>query len=265
MRRLIALLFGGRLQIVLIASFALVAALTVGLNTLVISRVINDYLAAVRADRVERDMKLADAFYQLKLDEIAAISHRLVLDPWVVAICQVLPRAAPRPSGSLTKRLPTRSRYWPWVARTSSPCSIPKATFWPDGFCRRRAVHLPLRRRAIGNSCRLLRRCCRPAQTRPALNHSSRVPGAGGIRATGTHLIDRYLQGCSRTFRSPRGHGRLAVTGISPLRSEDGRVIGVVLSAYLFNNDFTLVDRIKEVAGIDTVTIFLGDLRVRPT
>ena len=37
---------------------------------------------------------------------------------------------------------------------------------------------------------------------------------------------------------------------------------GAVLSAYLFNNDFTLVDRIKEVAGIDTVTIFFGDLRV---
>ena len=34
------------------------------------------------------------------------------------------------------------------------------------------------------------------------------------------------------------------------------------MSVYLFNNDFTLVDRIKEVAGIDTVTIFFGDLRV---
>ncbi len=31
---------------------------------------------------------------------------------------------------------------------------------------------------------------------------------------------------------------------------------------HLFNNDFTLVDRIKEVAGVDTSTIFLGDQRV---
>jgi two-component system NtrC family sensor kinase len=30
----------------------------------------------------------------------------------------------------------------------------------------------------------------------------------------------------------------------------------------MFNNDFTLVDRIKAVAGVDTSTIFLGDLRV---
>ena len=38
--------------------------------------------------------------------------------------------------------------------------------------------------------------------------------------------------------------------------------MGAVLSVYLFNNDFTLVDRIKEMAGVDTVTIFFGDLRV---
>ena len=45
-------LFGGRLQIVLIASFSVIAALTVGLNTLVTSRVIQDYLAAAEANLV---------------------------------------------------------------------------------------------------------------------------------------------------------------------------------------------------------------------
>ena len=34
-----------------------------------------------KTDLVARDMDLARAFYQLKLDEIAAISHRLALDP----------------------------------------------------------------------------------------------------------------------------------------------------------------------------------------
>jgi two-component system NtrC family sensor kinase len=46
------------------------------------------------------------------------------------------------------------------------------------------------------------------------------------------------------------------------VRNQEGRIIGAVLSAYLFNNDFTLVDRVKEIAGVDTATIFLGDLRV---
>jgi two-component system NtrC family sensor kinase len=42
----------------------------------------------------------------------------------------------------------------------------------------------------------------------------------------------------------------------------DGQVSGAVLVGHLFNNDFTLVDRIKAVAGVDTATIFFGDLRV---
>ncbi|MFN3763567.1 MAG: cache domain-containing protein, partial [Anaerolineae bacterium] len=58
------------------------------------------------------------------------------------------------------------------------------------------------------------------------------------------------------------GTAGLALVGVSPLRDHAGRRIGAALSAYMFNNDYTLVDWIKEVAEIDTVTIFLGDLRV---
>jgi two-component system NtrC family sensor kinase len=50
--------------------------------------------------------------------------------------------------------------------------------------------------------------------------------------------------------------------GASPVISEDGELLGTVLVGHLFNRDFTLVDRIKEVAGVDTATIFFGDLRV---
>jgi two-component system NtrC family sensor kinase len=41
-----------------------------------------------------------------------------------------------------------------------------------------------------------------------------------------------------------------------------GELQGSVLTGHLFNNDFTLVDRVKDVAGVDTATIFFGDLRV---
>jgi len=84
MRAFFLHLLSGRLRTMLTVSFALVAALTVGLNALVVSRVINEYLTAAEAERVARDLKLAETFYQLKLDEVAAISHRLVLDQWVV-------------------------------------------------------------------------------------------------------------------------------------------------------------------------------------
>jgi hypothetical protein len=49
---------------------------------------------------------------------------------------------------------------------------------------------------------------------------------------------------------------------VTPLQDAQGTTTGAVLAFHLFNNDFTLVDRIKNVAGIDTATIFFGDLRV---
>jgi hypothetical protein len=113
MRRFISTLLGGRLQIVLIASFSLVAALTVGLNTVVISRVINDYLAEAMDERVARDMDLADAFYQLGLDEVT--------------------------SSLLISRSSTRSPSRVWAARISSSCWMSKAALWRDGLCRQRA------------------------------------------------------------------------------------------------------------------------------
>jgi two-component system NtrC family sensor kinase len=70
------------------------------------------------------------------------------------------------------------------------------------------------------------------------------------------------LRAAPEPFDSREGKAGLALAGVYPVRGEDGRVIGAVLAAHLFNNDFTLVDRIKEVAGVDTATIFFGDLRV---
>ena len=98
-------LLGGRLRKVLIASFCLVAGLTVGLNALVTSRVIQEYLTSAESNLVARDMDLAKAFYQLKLDEVSAISHRLALDPWVIQNLNRLLQAFRRPSRSSTSRL----------------------------------------------------------------------------------------------------------------------------------------------------------------
>src|SRR5512139_1676622 len=83
MRRFLSDLLGGRLLAVLVACFSLVAALTVGLNAIAVSQVIRSYLETSEANLVARDMNLAKAFYQLKLDEVAAISYRLALDPFV--------------------------------------------------------------------------------------------------------------------------------------------------------------------------------------
>jgi len=74
-------------------------------------------------------------------------------------------------------------------------------------------------------------------------------------------LIDTP-RAAAEPFDQREGTAGLALTGVSPIRDDQGELVGAVLAAYMFNNDFTLVDRIKEVAGIDTVTIFFGDMRV---
>ena len=62
-------------------------------------------------------------------------------------------------------------------------------------------------------------------------------------------------------FDPREGSAGLGIVGAAPIQ-EDGRIIGAVVIFHLFNNDFTLVDAIKEGAKIDTATIFFGDLRV---
>jgi len=49
-----------------------------------------------------------------------------------------------------------------------------------------------------------------------------------------------------KPFDPREGSAGLALAGVSPLRDEKGELIGAVVAAYMFNNDYTLVDRIKQ-------------------
>lgn len=263
MRRLGVRLLGGRLQIVLIASFSLVAALTVGLNTVATSRVIGEYLSAAEEERVARDMDLAKAFYQLKLDEIAAISHRLVLDPWVL------------------QSLDDASRGRPEAVQIIDQQITNKITVLALGGTHLIVV-LDLEGEVIVG-----RVLSATGELSPLLPRGNwrRLPIVGAVLSTGkeqaaTEILPAEIlaqvglddqaritlletpKAAPEPFDTREGSAGLALTGVSPLRDEGGHLVGAVLAAYLFNNDFTLVDRIKQVAGVDTVTIFFGDLRV---
>ena len=262
MRRFIATLFGGRLQIMLIASFSLVAALTVSLNTLATSQVISNYLAAAEEDRVARDMDLASAFYQLKLDEVAAISHRLVLDQWVL---QSFPAAA----GGQTD---AKSLIDQQITN--------KITVLALGGTHFIAVLDDNGNIVVG------RVLSAQGELAPAITTGNwgQLPIVSDALKTGQSLASTEIlpveflaqvgldkQAYIEMIQTPKaalepfdpreGTAGLALVGVSPLE-QNGEVVGAVVAVYLFNNDFTLVDRIREVAGIDTVTIFFGDLRV---
>lgn len=256
-------LLGGRLRKILIASFCLVAGLTVGLNALVTSRVIQEYLTSAESNLVARDMNLAKAFYQLKLEEVTAISHRLALDSWVI------------------QNLTAASRKNAEALRIIDQQIVNKITVLALGGTHLIAI---LDRQGELVAGRVLNK---EGTLLPILSKGNwgELPIVKkvlekGIPQAATEVIPReYLsqvgldeQAFIPLIETPRaapepfdpreGTAGFTLTGVHPIQDPHRKVIGVALSVYLFNNDFTLVDRIKEVAGIDTVTIFFGDLRV---
>jgi len=263
MRHFLSSLLGGRLLVVLVASFSLVAALTVGLNALVVSEVIRDYLETSEADLVARDMDLAQAFYQLKLEEVGAISYRLALDSWVK---QGMPGAMAGKRDSLQlidQQISNKITVLALggthiiavldlegnivVGRVVSANNELQPMITTGSF-----QELPIVRSVLASSEALAATEILPAEILRQFD----LDGQGLIP-----LVDTP-KAASQPFDPREGSAGLALMGVHPLVGRDGNLQGAVLSAHLLNNDFTLVDRIKEVAGIDTVTLFFGDMRV---
>lgn len=263
MQGIVSRLLGGRLQIILIASFSLVAVLTVGLNTVAISRVIQDYLSFAEAERVDRDMDLAEAFYQLKLDEIAAISYRLALDPLVVGNHSTASQGEYQAVQVIDQQITNKIMVLALggthliavldadgnliVGRVlSSDGEL--STVLTDG----NLSELPLVADVLDSG--------QPKAATEILP-ADLLSQVGLEDQAFVQLIDTP-KAATNPYDPREGTAGLALAGVYPLKNENDQVIGAVVAVYLFNNDFTLVDRIKEVAGVDTVTIFFGDLRV---
>ncbi len=263
MKRILSGLLGGRLQAVLVASFSLIAALTVGLNAIAVSQVIRDYLETAEADLVARDMNLANAFYQLKLDEVAAISYRLALDLWVnqslPGAVQGRPEALELIDQQITNKITVLALGGTHliavldaqgnilVGRVVSANNQMQPILSGGSFGR-----LPIVEKVLTGG---------EAQAATEVIPAELLQQVGLDRQAAISLLDTP-KAAPEPFDPREGTAGLALMGVHPLVGEGGQVVGAVLSAHLLNNDFALVDRIKEVAGVDTVTIFFGDLRV---
>jgi two-component system NtrC family sensor kinase len=250
---------GGRLQNVLIASFVLVAVLAAGLNTVVISRVIKDYLAGAQADRVARDVNLANGFYRQRLNEILGVSQLVALDaqsidkfPAALAgdhraiqvMDELIRHALTTPILSGRRVILVLDGEGNVV--TGSAFSSGSQALSP--FTEGDWSQLPIVADALSSN-----RSIASTEVIPA---SLLVP-SGLYQQT---LIT--IQDAPEPFDPAGGMTSLALVGVYPIQDEHGLTLGMVVAAHLFNNDFTLVDDARNVAGIDVMTIFLGDLRV---
>lgn len=262
-RAVIARLLGGPLQPVLIACFALVAALTVGLSAAVTLRVITDYLNQAMSARVARDMDLAEAFYQDKLDEITAVSQQLAQDYRVVHSLPAAAYGAGEPLEVIEQEIDRK------IALPTLDSSHLIAIFDGQGQIVAAKAQLP-----VGTTSPLINSgnwaalpiladalASGEAQAATEVIPADLLAEVGLAAQAFVTLIDTP-KAAAEPFDLREGTAGLALTSVYPLRNDNGEVIGAALAAYLFNNDFSLVDQIKAVAGVDTVTVFFGDLRV---
>ncbi len=263
MRRLWLAVFSGRLRHVLVASFSLIAAITVGIGAVATSRAISDYLAEAADERIARDMDLALAFYRIREEKVAYVSQRLALSSSLRDVLPAADQGDPRAVATVTDQVRTEMQV-PTITGDQlllvlgREGGIVVAGFLPDEG---EALLLS----AGGNWGSL-----------PSVHHAMATgdPVVSTEVVPAEYLVPVGLAGQARValidtpkaapelYDAREGTAGLALIGVAPVKDESGQVAGAVVAMHLFNNDFTLVDRIKVVAGVDTATIFFGDLRV---
>ena len=256
-------LYSGPFQATLVFSFALVAALTIGAGIWVISVTINSYLSEVMNERVERDIRLAENLYELKLREISGIATQLSIDTLVLenladashgddASIQVIQTEIANNIGGLALGggqfvaiLDTDGDILVGQILTSTgeQQSLETSGNWYD---------LPIVRQAINQETAITSTEVIPLEF---------LESVGLGEQAFIELLDTP-RAAPEPYDPREGTAGLAMVSAAPVLDQQGTAIGLVLVFHMFNNDFTLVDQIRDAAQIDTVTIFMGDLRV---
>ncbi len=262
MQHFLARLIGWRLRYVLVIGFVLTSAITIAVYTPIIYGVINTYLQGAEDDRVGRDMDLANAFYDLKLKDIASTAGRL---SWTRTVRHNLQYALLGDSEALgaledaveneIANLPLNAQRFIVITDAQGACIAGGVT--SNGRFARPMPQSDWSELPVVDTVLTTHRTQAATEVVPA-EVLSWVGLADQARIT---LIDTP-KAAPEPYDRREGTAGLALVSVAPILSEEGELIGSVLVGHLFNNDFTLVDRIKEVAGVDTVTIFFGDLRV---
>jgi two-component system NtrC family sensor kinase len=262
MPKFLARVVGWRLQYVLVIGFALTAAITIVVATMITNSVINSYLEQAEDARVGRDMDLANAFYNIKMHDITSMAGRLASGRPMRHNLAAGSQGDENAIGALQDEiLAENSNLSPGTQRfvviTDLQGNSVTGQISSEGQNEPVAAHsdwsaLPIVSQVLSEG---------------ELQAATEIVPASVLRWLGlddqAHIPLIPTEKAAPEPYDPReGTAGLVLMAVEPVISDEGELLGSVVVGHLFNNDFTLVDRIKEVAGVDTVTIFFGDLRV---
>ncbi|GAB4483128.1 MAG: hypothetical protein Kow0088_26250 [Anaerolineales bacterium] len=255
-------LFPAPFQFTLVVAFSLVAALSTGAGAWVISRTIDHYLVSSMTDRVSRDMRLAQAFYSDHLKWIEDAAVRLAHDETVIRYLQTWHQNGQNPTIDLQTHLSYQLRGLldqgnHTVVLVNEEGKVIVTYYLETGNVRaleshERTVFLPpilqkaLRQGEVLSATEILPQ---DVLENVGLAKKARIPILDTPRAA------------PQPYDPREGSAGLVMLSVAPIFQKGNSGYAVVVF-HLINNDFTLVDHIKSVAGVDTVTIFLGDQRV---
>ena len=251
-----------RLQNVLLISFALIAIVTFVVQIWTTSAIVNNYTERAQNERVARDMNLAIAFYERSLIQLRGAATRLADEPGLAQQIDAIQADDLAVQSILEQQMNDELH-----------------TIYPPG------TYFLLIVDAEGNLVLANELIDHVWQTMPATGNWIDFPILARVLADqqgrmATEIIDAELleqiglaeratipvkwtpKANPELFDPREGSAGLAQIACSPVLDAEGEVAGAVIAGHLMNNDFTLVDRIKAVAGVDAATIFFGDLRV---
>jgi two-component system, NtrC family, sensor kinase len=262
-KKLLKEIFSAPYQLVLVVSFLSIAALTITIGAWVISKTIGDYLTVAMNERINRDIQLAQVFYQQRLSVVEAISVRLSNDPIVIENVLKSIQGEEYSDQLITQQIDNNLR----LAELGGNHLVIVQNKNHDLLAGLKS--LPDKEPQTFT----------PAKNWQRLNIHDRVISTGHLLTSTEVIPSTFLnqaefaeQARIEILETPKASPELidprertdglALISISPIYSETDEIIGTVTTLHLLNNDFTLVDKIKELAGVDTATIFLGDLRI---
>jgi two-component system NtrC family sensor kinase len=256
-------LYPGPFQAALVFSFTLVAALTVGVGSWAISKTINSYLSSAMEERVARDAHLATTLYDQRLQEIADATSQLSLDPTVIKYLESAAKGDPVALTEIETEIVSTVKWMApggdhyaaildddgrivigtLVNSTGQQILVGRGDDWSD---------LPIIKNSLVSQTAIATTEIIPKEylQQVALEKQAYI-----------QLLDTP-KAAPVPFDAREGTAGLVLFSTSPIFSGDRQLRGLAIVFHLFNNDFTLVDQIRDAAQIDTVTIFFGDLRV---
>jgi two-component system NtrC family sensor kinase len=255
-------LYSGPFQATLVFSFTLVAAVTIAIGSWAISVTIQNYLETAMDDRIARDFHLAETFYQIKLKQISGIANRLSTHPVLIENLEAASEGQTQAVEAIDFELGNKGQGLTLGGNHIIGILNAEGRMVAGRLISISGEQTPLVSESNWNRLHFIQEALQNGQTIAA---TEVIPGellsqVGMAEQAYVPLIDTP-RAAEQPFDPHEGEAGLALVGVSPIL-RDGRTVGAAVVTHILNNDFTLVDQIRDAALIHSVTIFFGDLRV---